>query len=127
MRNIKRLEGSGLVKVVGNPNEKPKRYKFTPAFNETYADVINKTAPNTKRTVHQTSSFTNRMQEKLKTHKEELLVALGEMEEYDAICKEYPQKINSIQERFNHARDCYSKTLGRVKALESLVYNQELS
>ena len=61
------------------------------------------------------------LQERLNRHKLEMLSAMGETEEYDAICSEMPELRNDVQPLYNQSRDKCSKLLGRVKALESLL------
>lgn len=61
------------------------------------------------------------LQERLNNHKLEMLSAMGETEEYDAICKEIPELRDQVQVLYNASRDKCSKLLGRVKALESLL------
>jgi hypothetical protein len=61
------------------------------------------------------------LQERLNRHKLEMLSAMGETEEYDAICSEIPELRDDVQPLYNQSRDKCSKLLGRVKALESLL------
>ncbi len=61
------------------------------------------------------------LQERLNHHKLEMLTAMGETEEYDAICKEIPELRDQVQVLYNSSRDKCSKLLGKVKALESLL------
>lgn len=61
------------------------------------------------------------LRERLNHHKLEMLSAMGETEEYDAICKEIPELRDQVQVLYNASRDKCSKLLGRVKALESLL------
>jgi hypothetical protein len=61
------------------------------------------------------------LQERLNRHKLEMLSAMGETEEYDAICNEIPELRDDVQPLYNQSRDKCSKLLGRVKALESLL------
>jgi len=61
------------------------------------------------------------LQERLNRHKLEMLSAMGETEEYDAICSEMPELRDDVQPLYNQSRDKCSKLLGRVKALESLL------
>lgn len=61
------------------------------------------------------------LQERLNRHKLEMLTAMGETEEYDAICSEMPELRGDVQPLYNQSRDKCSKLLGRVKALESLL------
>ncbi len=61
------------------------------------------------------------LQERLSRYKLEMLSAIGETEEYDAICKEIPELCDQVQVLYNASRDKCSKLLGRVKALEGLL------
>lgn len=61
------------------------------------------------------------LKERLKIHQAEVLTAMGEMEEYEAICQEIPELREIAQPRFNESRERCSRLLGRVKALESLL------
>jgi len=63
------------------------------------------------------------LKEKLHRYKVEMLSAIGETEEYDAICAELPHMQSTVQTLYNDARDRCSKTLGRVRALESILSN----
>ncbi|MFT6653313.1 MAG: hypothetical protein ACJAWI_000053, partial [Marinomonas primoryensis] len=57
----------------------------------------------------------------LKKHKLELLTTISEAEEYEALSSQLPSRRKDLQELYNDARNRYSKTLGKVKALESLI------
>lgn len=61
------------------------------------------------------------LKERLKVHQAEVLTAMGEMEEYEAICQEMPDLREIAQPRYNESRERCSRLLGRVKALESLL------
>lgn len=61
------------------------------------------------------------LQERLNRHKLEMLSAMGETEEYEAICNEIPELRDDVQPLYNQSRDKCSRLLGRVKALESLL------
>lgn len=63
------------------------------------------------------------LKEKLHRYKVEMLSAIGETEEYDSICVELPHMQSTVQTLYNEARDRCSKTLGRVRALESILSN----
>lgn len=67
------------------------------------------------------------LKEKLHHYRVEMLTALGETEEYDAICAELPHLRDAVQKLYNDARDRSSKTLGRVRALESIIANHAQS
>ena len=61
------------------------------------------------------------LQDQLSAHKLELLTTIAETEEYEALCQQLPSKQPEIQELYNDARNRYSKTLGKMKAIESLI------
>jgi len=64
------------------------------------------------------------LKERLKMHQGEVLTAMGEMEEYEAICQEIPDLREIAQPRYNESRERCSRLLGRVKALESLLVTE---
>jgi hypothetical protein len=61
------------------------------------------------------------LKDKLNLYKLDMLSAMGETEEYNAICSEIPELRDEVQPLYNASRDRFSKLLGRVKALESLL------
>jgi len=61
---------------------------------------------------------------KLNHYKAELLLNLGETEAYKELYDEFPELVTEIQYKYNEARDNNTKTLGKIKAIESLI-NQE--
>lgn len=67
------------------------------------------------------ASIKESLTERLHHQKLQLLTALGEAEEYDAIYKEMPEIQEQIQSFYNESRDKCSKLLGKVKAIENLI------
>ena len=61
------------------------------------------------------------LKERLNQYKLDMLTAMGEAEEYSAICLSLPELKDDVQPLYNESRDRCSKLLGRVKALESLL------
>lgn len=61
------------------------------------------------------------LRERLNQYKLDMLTAMGEAEEYSAICLSLPELKEEVQPLYNESRDRCSKLLGRVKALESLL------
>lgn len=118
-RTILRLIKSGeMAKLDGNKGW-PK-YKLTEKFQLRLSPSVN--PPSTPPTYRaQNASSHQGLTERLNTHKMELLTAMGEVEEYDAICKDMPNLKDEIQSLYDDSRDRCSKILGRVKALESLL------
>lgn len=118
-RTILRLIKSGeMARLDGNKGW-PK-YKLTDKFQLRLSpSVIQPSAPPTHRV--QSASSNQNLTERLNAHKMELLTAMGEVEEYDAICKDMPNLKEDIQSLYDDSRDRCSRILGRVKALESLL------
>lgn len=120
-KNVLRLEAKGFIERLNSSKGKSIRFRLSSSFQTTAeAPKIAEETP----TSTGTESIQKTLREKLNRYKVELLSALGETEEYDAICKELPQMQQDAQDLYNQARDCSSKILGKVKALESLLARQ---
>ncbi|UUA74939.1 hypothetical protein [Cellvibrio sp. QJXJ] len=128
-RNMLRLIDSGdLTRVVvdgGWP-----QYRLTPQFFARSKSVIaiSSSSPLVKEEAQAAVNVESvkpdprqSLRERLNHHKLEMLTAMGETEEYDAICKEIPELRDQVQVLYNSSRDKCSKLLGKVKALESLL------
>jgi hypothetical protein len=119
-RNILRLIATGdLVKMSAGGHKH--EYRVTDQFNLRLVEskstsVIVKIEPMTKK-----SSIDESLTERLNHQKMQLLTAMGEVEEYDAIYKEMPEIRAQIQALYNESRDRCSKLLGKVKAIENLI------
>jgi hypothetical protein len=61
------------------------------------------------------------LKDKHKSYKQQLLVGLGEVQEYQQLCKEYPELRNELQPKYNKIRDQNSRVLGKIKVIESLL------
>lgn len=125
-RNIDRLEWAGLIVkesefseyyvhtdkfhtdnyAVGTPHIKPVN-KDTSTSDSPAAQVISEPLVD--------------LQNTLTLHKLELLTTISETEEYERLSKDLPSKKVEIQRLYNNARNRYSTTLGKIRALESLL------
>jgi len=56
-------------------------------------------------------------------YKQQLLVGIGEADEYKLLCKQYPELKEDLQPKYNNIRDQNTKTLGKIKVIESLLNN----
>lgn len=65
------------------------------------------------------------LSEKLHRYNMEMLETIGETEEYRALCSEFPHLRSKVQQRYNDARDRCSKLLGRVRALEAILHDNQ--
>ncbi|WP_323844365.1 hypothetical protein [Microbulbifer magnicolonia] len=58
---------------------------------------------------------------KLSRYRTDMLSATGALEEYEAIVQAQPGLKKTIQKKYDQTREEYAKTLGKVRALESLI------
>jgi len=114
-RNMTRLVKNGVVRYTEAPSGSKALYEFT-GFTEA------KTPERPAR--HEVIRI---LRERLHQHRVELLTAMGETEEYDALCACTPELRTTVQAHYNEARDRTSKLVGRVRALESLIADQSES
>lgn len=125
LRNLYRLESAGLIEKVSGADEKHGNYRLTAMFTTENYSVG---APHSKHIAHEEAKQINpqidpllQLKEQLSTHKLELLTTVAETEEYEILCQQLPSKKPEIQELYNDARNRYSQTLGKIKAIESLI------
>lgn len=118
-RTILRLIKNGEMAKLDSDKGWPK-YKLTEKFQLRLSPSVNPPSTSTAEKMQSASSHQS-LTERLNAHKVDLLTAMGEVEEYDAICKDMPNLKEDIQSLYDDSRDRCSKILGRVKALESLL------
>lgn len=58
---------------------------------------------------------------KLNHYKAELLLNIGESEAYKELYSEFPELVDDIQGQYNNARDNNTKILGKIRAIEGLL------
>ncbi len=61
------------------------------------------------------------LSQRLSQHRSDMLCAVGEAEEYDALCSKHPGLKSQTQDLYNHARERSAILLGKIKALETLI------
>jgi hypothetical protein len=64
------------------------------------------------------------LKEKHISYKQQLLLGIGEAEEYKKLCVEYPDLQVKLQAKYNSVRDQNTKILGKIKVIESLLNNK---
>lgn len=121
-RQISRLEKRGLVSRLANQKGERARYRLNDQVTPTGVSATVERSG--QESIEIDSAIRLALKEKLHRYKVEMLSAIGETEEYDAICAELPDMRDSVQKMYNEARDRCSKMLGRVKALESILAQQ---
>jgi hypothetical protein len=123
-RNIDRLIWAGFAEALPSKMTNRPTYRLTDRF---HPDNYSIGSPHRARSATATTSpptsdiHINDLHEQLKKHKLELLTTISEAEEYEALSSQLPSRRKDLQELYNDARNRYSKTLGKVKALESLI------
>ena len=124
-RNLDRLVWAGFAIREDKGLSKHDEYRLTGRFTPENYDVG---TPHCKEVTHQpiapaesNNDHLLQLKEQLSAHKLELLTTIAETEEYEALCQQLPSKQPEIQELYNDARNRYSKTLGKVKAIEALI------
>jgi hypothetical protein len=126
-RNMLRLIKAGLMEKLPNNDGWP-RYRLFAKFTDV-ADLPN-VEPGKPVELPGTASETvsnqnelpvEALKERLGKHKSDMLYAMGEAEEYSALCEELPELRTKAQELYNQARERSAMLLGKIKALESLL------
>jgi hypothetical protein len=62
---------------------------------------------------------------KLNHYKAELLLNIGESEAYKELYSEFPELVDEIQPQYNNARDNNTRILGKIRAIEGLLNQDE--
>ncbi|MFC3149437.1 hypothetical protein ACFOEK_00170 [Litoribrevibacter euphylliae] len=120
-RTIKRLCECGFLIPTGKTVRRSTEYQLVAELNVRTVKVGTPHARNSLQAKREADTFKDHLRNRINNYKFELLTDLGEVEEYEALCHENPDKADQIQELYNQARDRYSKNLGRIRALEALV------
>lgn len=130
-RNILKLQKKGLLDRKDSKTTKKTTYVKTELFNSAIFEVENASAisivdlpdidePSNKKnspSKHLLQNLINQLHE----FNAELLVNLGEREQYKSLCQEYPQLKEPLQESYNLARNNFQKIKGYIKALNNAI------
>lgn len=128
-RHILRLEKSGLLKRIQSKKKDKTSYVKTSKF-DTYKFIATnqhldeEVDVNFEEPDSPSKDLLRILIDKLQTYKIELLTSIGETEEYKSLCLEYPQLKDQLQESYNLARENSQKIIGKVKALEKSIKQQ---
>lgn len=118
-RNMQRLMESGDLIRLPVTHGWP-QYTLTEKFHSKKSPVKIKNETQSSPAIEKPDS-SQQLKERLNQYKLDMLTAMGETEEYGAICLSLPELKDDVQPLYNESRDRCSKLLGRVKALESLL------
>ncbi len=121
LRNIARLEKKGMLVQISDSISSGPCFRLTDKFDPDYYIVSTPHCPSNLIQTDDENYFIEDLRKKLNHYKIELLTVMGEVEEYEVITKQVPQKRTLIQDLYNEARDQCSKLLGKIKAIESII------
>lgn len=126
-RNILRLIDLGFLEKLPTKKGWP-RYQVTDAYKDSFAP-FEPASEKQKESLPSLATMTviGTLQKRLNQHKSDMLCAIGEAEEYTALCREHPDLQEQAQALYNQARDRSAMLLGKVKALESLLQQHSRS
>ncbi len=130
-RNILKLQKKGLLNRKDSKKTKKTTYVKTELFNSSIFEVENASAisianlPDTDEPSNDTNSpskhLIQNLVNQLHDFNAELLINLGEREQYKSLCQEYPQLKEPLQESYNLARNNFEKIKGHIKALNNAI------
>lgn len=130
-RNMVRLMKANLMEKLPDDGGWPK-YKLTAGFlKQTKKNTVGwpPIKKNTRQKTRDAKEITvskpvEALTERLNKHRSDMLCALGETEEYEALCKALPEFSEDARELYTEARERSALLLGKIKALESLLSSQ---
>jgi len=136
-RVVCKLVKLGLL--IKHPNKQIKKIKYTKPelfFTANFvvkqdvqtAEVKSPKIPllNDKAATLNTDFFAELLEQKQK-HEAELAIKLGEVEEFKALMKRYPQKNELFNRFYLETRDCSAQLLGKVNALTKVLNTSRLA
>lgn len=128
-RNMVRMMKSGLMEKLPDDGGWPK-YRLTQKFRSPQPGTRSKESSSTPSSQTVAVDKTQpappgkpvaALRERLSKHRSDMLCALGEVEEYESLCKELPEFSEEAQSLYSEARERSALLLGKIKALESLL------
>ncbi|AJQ92289.1 hypothetical protein [Gynuella sunshinyii] len=129
-RNILRMIKAELIAKHVEGDNWP-RYRLMESFNTHYPKEEAHAVHNSANTTTPSSSETTQapkpdslLRKRLSQYRSDMLCAIGEAEEYEALCKEVPALRDDAQPLYNAARERSEILLGKIKAVESLLIQQ---
>lgn len=122
-RHLRKLQEDGVLERLDTGRPHPIEYRIldlsklghsraAAEFNEPKQSPTNSTL---------SESIIRALISKLNKYRTDMLLATGKLEEYEAIVKEQPTLQEVVSEKYAQTRKEYDITLGRAKALESLI------
>ncbi|WP_428819990.1 hypothetical protein [Microbulbifer sp. MCCC 1A16149] len=116
-RHVKLLLSESFAERVSAKNTRPISYRLTKKFYQNHGHTDQKVSD----VGEVKSKFTSELKDRMRNYKIEILEAVGEVEEYEEISLASPENLTEIKELYRQARDRYSRTHGKIKALEKML------
>jgi len=119
-RHLKLIEKQGLIKTLTTNNQKAIVFCWS-----TQREVVN---PDQKLLQVQSNThqgIINKLQEKIRLYKAEMLTNVGETEAYSEWVTEMPELADDVKSHYQHTRDQAKLMLGKVKGFERLLAQYE--
>tara|TARA_R110001592_G_scaffold319322_1_gene596890 strand:- start:422 stop:997 length:576 start_codon:yes stop_codon:yes gene_type:complete len=130
-RNILKLQKKGLLNRNDSKTSKKTSYTKTELFNSAIFEVNgpsdrpSEDLPDIDQSFNKKNSpskhLIQNLVNQLQDFNAELLINLGEREQYKSLCQEYPQLKEPLQESYNLARNNFQKIKGYIKALNTAI------
>lgn len=117
-----KLVKKGWLKKKSSNTKGPTRFNKTELF-----DVNNLAMKSDVNELKLSPTVNNqqRLLTKIKHYKAELLLNIGESEAYKELYSEFPELVDELQPHYNMARDNNTRILGKIRAIEGLLKQDE--
>ena len=122
-RHLRKLEERGILERINTGKPHPIEYRIKDLTRlHPVPSVSGKLEGMPKQADERLSGEVVRtLKVKLNKYRTDMLSATGALEEYEAIVLAQPGLKETIQQKYDQTREEYAKTLGKVRALESLI------
>lgn len=119
-RHLKLLEKKGIIKTQTINNQKAIVFCWSAPCED-----INKGQKSIQTQSNNDHGIINKLQEKIRLYKAEMLTNIGETEAYSEWVSEMPKFADDVKLHYQHSRDQAKLMLGKVKGFERLLAQYE--
>jgi hypothetical protein len=119
-RHLKFLEKRGIIKTLATNNQKAIVFCWSVQGKDT--NEVQR-LPQLENKSHE--RIVNKLQEKIRLYKAEMLTNIGETEAYTEWVTEMPELAGDVKSHYQHTRDQAKVMLGKVKGFERLLAQYE--
>ncbi|RPA33855.1 hypothetical protein EGC79_20320 [Shewanella vesiculosa] len=114
-----KLVKKGWLKKIITEQKGLTRFKKTVDFD--IGTIALKAKPESAALINKQDNKQEQLFGKLNHYRAELLLNIGESEAYRELYSEFPELVDTIQPQYNIARDNNTKILGKIRAIEGLL------